>query len=166
MLSASQLAALNGFLCPSCQRPLGRYHAYPVPLETLISRLTESVPMHKECAEAYHELTQPQADTDVSVVWIVKSSSPDAPSARLFAKDEGDLWLHLQTPDSIVFRTLGQPSTYEEIMDAMALPLSEALGKAQGNEDEMTSLKQQIAWLQRYMPARPPGLFDDLQPAT
>lgn len=166
MLSAAQLAALNGFLCPSCQRPLGRFHAYPVSLETLISRLTESVPMHKECAEAYHELTQGHADSDVSVVWIVKSSSPNAPSARLCAKDEGDVWLHLQTPDSIVFRTLDEPSNYEEIMDAMALPLSVALGKAQGNEDEMTSLKQQIAWLQRYLPPRPADLFDDLQSAT
>lgn len=157
MLSKPQLEALGSYICPACKKPLGRYHAYPVKLETLLSRLTESVPMHRECAVQYHELAITQ--DDVTAVWTVKSSSPDAPSGRVFQPTEGDFWIHLQAPDSITLLANGKTATYEEIFEAMQPHLREAKEKA-ASDDEIRSLQNQVAWLHRYLPPIPPGFFD------
>lgn len=151
MLTRIQLTHLAGYVCPSCAKLLGRYHAYPVRLPTLISGLADSVPMHLECAHSYHDL---ETSTDVTAVWVVKSSSPNSPSGRLFERTPGEWFIHLFSPERIDLFRDGRPATYDEIQEAMLPVIKQAL-EAAGSEDEVEKITRQVATLHRYLPPRP-----------
>lgn len=153
MLTLIQKRHLRAYTCPACGNPIGRIHSYPVTTDTLLSRLTDTVPMHPTCAEkALSEFP------DGLIIWTVKTSSPKQPSGRLFDRAEGDLFIHLHSPSKIDFfvqqgtensepRTL----TYEQIRELM-LPAIARARDAATSEDEITELARAIAALHPYLP--------------
>ena len=150
MLTPEKLLCLTRYTCPGCGAPLGRYHAYPVDLETLLSRLTEAVPMHLQCAQ---DLLGLQPD-NLSAIWTVKSSSPDSPSARLFNKAKGDAWLFLFSPDSLTLQIAGRAASYAEVEEQMLPQVRQAVERA-ASPEEVSAITEQVAWLHRYLPRRP-----------
>lgn len=150
MFTDHQLSCLRGYLCPACAQPLGVYHAYPIQLGTLLSRLTETVPMHRECALAHHAL-DPE---EITAVYVVRSSSPTAPSGRFFERLPGDFCIHLFTPHHIEIRAGEQLATYPQIHHAMMPHVAAALHACASDEEEQ-ALGEQIAWLHHFLPPRP-----------
>lgn len=148
MLTLIQKRHLRAYTCPACGNPLGRIHCYPVTTDTLISRLTEAVPMHPTCAMKGLEIVTEAA----FIVWTVKTSSPKQPSGRLFDRAEGDLCIHLHSPQSIDFYLpSGTRPTYEQIRDLM-FPAIKRASEAATSEDEITELARAIAALHHYLP--------------
>lgn len=150
MLTRIQLTHLAGYVCPYCAKLLGRYHAYPVSPATLISHLADSVPMHLECAQKYDELH----GCEMTIVWVVKSSSPNAPSGKLFEQTPGNWWIHLYSPERIEFYHAGKPATYEQIQEAVQ-PAANMAAEAATSEAEIEEIIRQVAKLHRYLPPRP-----------
>ena len=152
MIPASLLALRAAYTCPWCRNPIGRLHAYPVTPDTLISRLTDTAPMHPTCA-----LAASAAAHWRPVIWTVKTSSPGVPSGRLFERSEGDWFIHLQTPHRIDFY---QPETenrerrtlsYEQIREMM-LPAIRTARDAATSEEEIDEIARAIASLHRFLP--------------
>lgn len=149
MLTLIQKRHLAAYTCPHCDRKLGRYHAYRIVPDTLLSRLTESLPSHLECAL---DAPPPTEETDTILIWTVKSRSPTSPSARVFERLPGDLHLHLFTPDSLTLLTAaGSPLRYEQIRELMFPAIARARDAAT-SEDEITELARAIAALHPYLP--------------
>jgi hypothetical protein len=151
MITLIQKRHLRAYTCPACGNPIGRIHAYPVETDTLLSRLTEAVPMHPTCAMKGLEIVAEAA----FIVWTVKTSSPKQPSGRLFDRAEGDICIHLQTPTSIDFYLpSGIRPTYEQIRDIM-LPAIRRARDAATSEEEIDEIARAIASLHRFLPNPP-----------
>lgn len=136
------------YTCPACKKPLHQNHVYPVALDTCLSRLTQAVPMHLHCARA---ITQVH---DHSQLWIIRSSSWNAPTARLVCLD-GVCNFYLQSPLKIEFWEGTRPSTYDKIKKRLMPVLKEATDKAQNDVHELADITRQIAWLHRFLPPSP-----------
>lgn len=148
MLTLIQKRHLRAYTCPACGNPLGRIHCYPVTTDTLISRLTDTVPMHPTCAQKIPDL----------IIWTVKTSSPKQPSGRLFERIPGDWFIHLHTPQKIDFFIPYTPEApeshltiYEQIRELM-MPAIRRAREAATSEDEITEIARAIAALHPYLP--------------
>lgn len=170
MLSPETLRAIAAFECPACQRPLGRFHAYPVlDPATLLSGLTEHAPMHLECARNHTEdtLHEGRADTLVrlSVITVIKAAprSPSAKLIRLHPEDPSTIFLRLFSPDQVQFyhvtphdhSMIVRPAEYTEIQQWLEPALAAAMNAAGGNAEELAELTQTIARLHKFLPKRP-----------
>lgn len=147
-MTPAQKQAFLTYTCPACKKPLHQNHVYPVALDTCLSRLTLAVPMHLICARAITQVHEH------SLLWIVRSSSWNAPTARLVCLD-GVGRFYLQSPLRLEFYEGTRPATYDEIRERMMPVLQEATDKAQNDEHELADLTRQIAWLHRFLPKRP-----------
>ncbi len=171
MLTKIQSAHLKAYTCPACKKALGRFHCYPVTPATLLSRLTDTVPMHLDCAKKAAPLLLETLidraswlsdDQHAAIIWVVKASSPSAPSARFFERSEGDLMLHLYSPERIDFyistgstvpetvEAMERPS-YNQIRDLM-FPAIRAAREAATSEEEIDDIARAIAALHHYLP--------------
>jgi hypothetical protein len=149
MLTLIQKRHLRAYTCPTCGNPIGRLHSYPVTTDTLISRLTDTVPMHPTSA---HKALG--ATGDLLIVWTVKTSSPKQPSGRLFERLPGDWFIHLQTPERIEFHRPtenGEPVTYDQIRETM-MPAIRTARDAATSEEEIDDIARAIASLHRFFP--------------
>lgn len=152
MLTLIQKRHLRAYTCPGCGNPIGTIHAYPVTVDTLISRLTETVPMHPTCARKASDLSP-----EVLIIWTVKTSSPKVPSGRLFERSPSDSCLHLHSPISIEFYLGGDLSsrpTYDEIRELVFPGIARARDAAQ-SEEEIDQIARAIAALHPYLPKKP-----------
>ena len=144
MLTLIQKRHLRAYTCPACGNPIGRIHCYPVTAETLISRLTDTVPMHPTCAKAAG-----------SIIWTVKTSSPATPSGRLFERSEADWFIHLHSPCFIDFYLPdGAQPSYEQIRELM-LPAIRTAAAAAQSEEETDEIARAIAALHPFLPKKP-----------
>ncbi len=172
MLTRIQLSHLSAYTCPSCKAPLGIYHAYPVTPPTLLSQLTDSVPMHPTCALKAAPLLIAHAaeraewladDLHAAIIWQVNTSSKDVPSGRLFQRAPGDAMIHLHTPSKLrVFISRGptppeklehmRRASIEEVREVLK-PTTMAAARAATTEEETDEIAHQIARLLRYLGA-------------
>ena len=173
MLTKIQSDHLKGYTCPSCKKPLGRFHCYPVTPPTLLSRLTDTVPMHQDCARKAAPLLLEHAENraewlsaeedHAAIIWVVKSA-PTMPSGRLFERIPGDWMIHLFSPHQIEFYIskgtvpesvvqMQRPS-YAEIR-ALMLPAVKAAMNAAKSEEEVDEIARAIAALHPYLPKAP-----------
>lgn len=141
MLTFFQHRHLRAYTCPACGNPIGRNHCYAVTVDTLISRLTDTVPMHPTCARAAGD-----------IIYTVKTSSSKVPSGRLFERSEADWFIHLHSPQSIDFYLPdGSRPTYEQIRELM-LPAIRTAAAASQSEEETDEIARAIAALHTFLP--------------
>lgn len=162
MLTSIQLRHLRAYTCPSCKLPLHRVHSYPVNPAALLSRLTDTVPMHGGCARFAAPLLMEDPANRVAIIYKVKSSSSTAPSGSLFelVAGSGDMHIRLHSPEEILFLVPGEEgtatrkATYQEIQ-AVMLPAIRAAHEAAETQEEIDEIVRQIAVLHRFLPKPP-----------
>lgn len=167
---ATMLSHLSLYLCPHCEQPLGRFHAYHLHRpDQLLSQLADHAPAHLGCLEAALEETTLQNGSAITCIATVKAS-PTSPSGRLVRlphpeTGEPTAHIHLLTPDTLRFlhlsahpspialnsgfdsgppflNTITRPATPEEIIAWMTPALADALSKATSGDEQRTILHQ------------------------
>lgn len=172
MLSQATLTHLARYICPRCEQPLGRFHAYPLLCPSqLISLTTDLAPMHRHCAEKHAEdvITSSQGDgvsnpvssatNRLRAIAVVKASptSPSARITRLHPEDPTTATLLLFTPDTVHFHHITpagaaqaiRPATNEEVFHYMEPAIQDAMSTAKPGTDEERELLHTLGLIQK-----------------
>lgn len=180
MLSPLTLSFLARYICPRCQQPLGRFHAYPLLCPSQVISLTSEIgPMHLHCAEEHAEdviagsadvssAPAPALPLPLRVIAVVKAGpqSPSARLTRLHPQDPATSTLLLFTPDAVHFHHITpsgpqaviiRAATNEEVFQYMEPSIQDAMITAKPGTDEHRELRHTLGLIQKRWITPPRG---------
>lgn len=133
--------------CPDCERSLGQFIAFSMPaIDTLKQSTTHIQPRCLNCARSKARAMSLHDDQ----VWVAYSTK------QIFGVLEGaepnSAEVHLGEPSAVEWYRDGDPTNFPTIASYMQSRLPKLMERADGNEDELAAISEQIGFMMHFMP--------------